>query len=471
VKKLFFLLQTLLIFTIAGYSQSQNHYHLDVTIDGLKDTTLLLGYHFGDKKFVTDTAQVDAKGHAIFSGDTLLHGGIYLIILPNKTYFEVLISDNQQFSLRANIDNPLKSLSFTNSDENNAFIEYQRFMVKMQDDSKKLSEEFKDAKSDTTLQNAVRKKMNKLNDEVEDYWNKLIDNYKGKFLGAIAKAMKPVDVPDANIPKENPKYDSLVWIHGYLYNKDHFFDNIDFSDARLLRTPLLENKMNTYFDRVIIPQPDSVTQAAINLVEKSRANKEMFQYVLSLLTNKFQSSERMGMDGVFVALAEKYYMQGEAWWADQSLIDKITERAKAIKPNMIGKVTPDLWLSDPKNKYHKLSDIKAKITVVFFWDPECSHCKVVTPKLKKTYDKYKDLGFEVYAVYTQGDEPKWVNYIDKNSLNWINVWDPTFSSNFRNLYDIYSTPVIYVLDANKKIIAKRISEETLEKILEEELKK
>ncbi len=77
----------------------------------------------------------------------------------------------------------------------------------------------------------------------------------------------------------------------------------------------------------------------------------------------------------------------------------------------------------------------------------------------------------MFAVYTQGDQPKWMDYITKNELNWINVWDPTFSSNFRNLYDIYATPVIYVLDKNKKILAKRISVDTLERILEEELKK
>jgi hypothetical protein len=60
--------------------------------------------------------------------------------------------------------------------------------------------------------------------------------------------------------------------------------------------------------------------------------------------------------------------------------------------------------------------------------------------------------------------------ISKNELTWINVWDPTFSSNFRNLYDIYSTPVIYVLDSGKKIIAKRISVETLESVLKQEFR-
>ena len=192
--------------------------------------------------------------------------------------------------------------------------------------------------------------------------------------------------------------------------------------------------------------------------------------MLSFLLNKFQTSERMGMDGVFVALSEKYYLSGQATWVDKKILDKIAERVAALKPNLIGNIAPDLWMPNPYSKYYRLSEIKAKITVVYFWDPDCGHCKKVTPELKKIYDKFKSKGLNVYAVFTQGDQPKWMDYISKNNLDWINVWDPTFSSNFRNLYDITSTPAIFVLDANKRIVLKRISAETLSQYLENELK-
>jgi hypothetical protein len=32
-------------------------------------------------------------------------------------------------------------------------------------------------------------------------------------------------------------------------------------------------------------------------------------------------------------------------------------------------------------------------------------------------------------------------------------------TDFKNIYDIYSTPVMYILDENKKILAKRIGVE------------
>ncbi|BDX39528.1 hypothetical protein CYCD_28830 [Tenuifilaceae bacterium CYCD] len=445
-------------------------YRIEVQVDGLKDTSLLLGYHLGDKKYVCDTARVDSKGLAVFTGDSLLKGGIYLVILPGKTYFELLVSDNQQFSVKTTKDNFQDNIKFLKSPENEAFLDYQRFMVDMQKRNKELSDQMKEALKDTVKSEELKNKLNDLNAEVVKYWDSVIEKHKGEFIAAIVKAMKNVDVPELAIPKDPKKYDSLQWAHSYQFNKLHYFDNIDFADSRLMRTPILEGKINTYFDRVLIPHPDSIIPQAIALVEKSKANREMFQYVLSLLSNKFITSERMGMDAVFVAIAEKYYLSGEAWWADQKMLDKFKERVTALKPNLIGKTAPDLWLPNPYGKYYRLSELKSKVVVVYFWDPDCGHCQKVTPELKKTYDKYKENGLEVYGVYTQGDQPKWMDYIEKKGMNWINVWDPTFSSNFRNLYDIYSTPVIYVLDSNKKIIIKRISVETLNQYLENELK-
>ncbi len=49
-----------------------------------------------------------------------------------------------------------------------------------------------------------------------------------------------------------------------------------------------------------------------------------------------------------------------------------------------------------------------------------------------------------------------MDYVNAHNLEWLNVWDPYNTSNFRNNYDIYSTPVIYLLNKDRKIVAKRI---------------
>ncbi len=445
-------------------------YRIEVQIEGLKDTTLLLGYHFGEKKYVQDTAKVNSSGIAVFQGDSTLKQGIYLIILPSKTYFEILVSDNQKFEVKTELNNLLEKLSFTNSKENSIFADYQRFMVEQQKAMTIYQSKYKTVTAKTDSVKIMQDKIKALDKKVNDYWNSIIVNNPNALISLIVKTMKVVEIPEFKIPGNAKNADSLKWVMGYHYNKVHFFDNIPLSDPRLLRTPILEGRLNAFFDRVLIPSPDSITPEAIKIIETSKANKEVFQYMLSYLVNKFQTSNIMGFDAVFVTLAEKYYLSGQAWWADKKILEKIQERVTALKPNLVGNQCPNLSLPDMAGVTRTISSLKAKITVVYFWDSSCSHCKKVTPALKKIYDKFKSKGFEVYAVYTQGNQPEVIEYISKNNLNWINVWDPALNSNFRNLFDIYSTPVIYVLDANKKIIAKRISEESLEKMLEQELK-
>jgi peroxiredoxin len=135
----------------------------------------------------------------------------------------------------------------------------------------------------------------------------------------------------------------------------------------------------------------------------------------------------------------------------------------------MGKQAPNITLQDSNGKYHSLYNVDAKYTVLCFWDPDCSHCKDAIPKLKKVYDVLKDKDVEVYAANTQIEEKKWKKFIHKHELDWINVWDPDFESNFRHTYDVQSTPKIYLLDEDKTIIGKQLDVNQVRKMLEREL--
>lgn len=459
-----------LILLVLSNTACAQGYRIEVKIDGVKDTTIMLGYHLSDKKYVADTTFINSNGYGVFEGDSLLLGGMYLVILPNRTYFDIIIGDDQRFSLSTNINNLVEDLKFTNSQENVAFSEYQRFMSEKQ---KRMGELRQILQGETDQSKADKKVIDEINDldkQVKLYWDKIIEENKGTFFATLIKSLKPVDVPDFQISPEISNPDSVRWIKGYRFNQEHFFDNIDLTDDRLLRTPFFLSRIDTYFDRVLLPVPDTLNKYVDFLVEKTKPNKKMYQYITSHLLTKFQSSNIMGMDAVFVHVAEKYYLSGEADWINDEIREKIQSRVADLKPNLVGEVAPNLKLADFNGKLHELHATKSRITVVYFWEPGCSHCKKVTPVLNEYYQKYKAKGFEVYAVYTQGEIDKWKEYITKNNLTWINVWDPNRQSLYHRLYDIYSTPIIYVLDKDKKIIAKRIPVESLERFLEDELK-
>ena len=185
------------------------------------------------------------------------------------------------------------------------------------------------------------------------------------------------------------------------------------------------------------------------------------------------------MDAVFVHMVEKYYINGECDWVKEKQLKKIIERANRISPNMIGKKPLNLEFKDTLDKYHSLYHLQAKYTLLFFYDPDCAHCKKEAPKVKEVCDSLVEAGIDikVFAVTTEFDIEKWKEFIKKTDVgNWINVGDiqfdeegnPVATSNWREQYDIHSTPVIYLLNKDKEIIAKRINDKQIVKIIERE---
>jgi peroxiredoxin len=170
----------------------------------------------------------------------------------------------------------------------------------------------------------------------------------------------------------------------------------------------------------------------------------------------------MGMDAVSVHLVDNYYAKGDAPWVDTTTLAKMKMEANKKRNLLIGKIAPNLYLPDTTNmRSVNMYDIKSKYTLLVFWDPDCGHCKKEIPQLAQVYPKLKPLGVTIYSIATIAEEERdhWKEFIRVNGLDFINVADYL---GYRTLYDISSTPVIYILDANKKIIAKRIGVDQLE---------
>ena len=69
------------------------------------------------------------------------------------------------------------------------------------------------------------------------------------------------------------------------------------------------------------------------------------------------------------------------------------------------------------------------------------------------------IDFKVFAVQTKDDFEVWRKFVVDKKLDFINVFDPIHLNNLKERFDIYSTPVIYILDKDKKIKAKRLGAE------------
>ena len=284
---------------IKPVSKSKEGYNITGNVIGLKDSTVMLAYYFGGKQYAVDTAVVN-NGSFTFTGNENLKGGIYLIVMSDNKYFDLIVSE-QHFSFTTDFDNLIGAMVFTNSIENPPFYNYLNFITKMQKEVTPLRQKIDLSKGDEKVE--LQKEIDKIDLEVKKYRKEFIKINDDKFFSKIVIATTEPIIPKA--PKDADKS------FQFRYYKKHFWDNIDFSDERMLRTPIFFNKMDQFLEKLTAKHPDSINISADILIENSRANKDIFQYVVSYITSTYERSKIMGMDAVFVHMVEKYYITNQ----------------------------------------------------------------------------------------------------------------------------------------------------------------
>jgi thiol-disulfide isomerase/thioredoxin len=463
MKNLIVLIFLFILASASAQQPEENGHRIEVNIPSLSDTTLILGHYYNQRMYVDDTTRIDSQGTAVFEDTESLPQGVYVVYLPSQSYFDLLIDADQNFNVTADTSNLVKSLQIEGAAQTKKFNDYKLFIIARQEEGRELQQQLQAQDPDSEEAAEIRTKLGAINQKVEDEWEKLLAENPESMLGIFIKGIQEIEVPQFEIEESVEKKDSLQRLKRYHYYRNHYFDNMDLSDARLLRTPFFTGKVENYFSSVVPQIPDTLLAESIKIIEQARPAPEMFRYLVSYLFNYANDSQIMGMDNLLVGIAEKYYLSGEADWADEEFMEKLETRVKELKPTLVGGMSHDLKMQSYTGEYHRLHEIVAPVTILVFWETDCGHCKTAIPKLHDLYqEKLQDMGIKVFAVYTQGDQPEWGEFIEENGLyDFINVWDPYRQSGFRENYDIRSTPTVFVLGEDKKIIGKRIAIEDL----------
>ncbi len=442
-------------------------YRIEVKINKFPEKVLYIGYPYGDKKYLADTAYINDQGTFVFEGDKSLDGGLYFIYSPDRVYFDFVVAE-PEFKLETDTLDLVGNMKVEGSLENEIFFDFQKFMLPRQKEANELGNDLRNA-TDETEKKKIQERLEQLTEEVTKKRNEIIQKYPDTFVVKFIKSTVNIEVPD---PPKNENGEPEDPAFAYHYYKTHFFDNIDFSDPRMLRTPVLQPKIEEYMEKLTVKHPDSIIASAITVIEKCKADKEVFRYCVVNLARKYETSNIMGMDAVFVKLAEKYYLSGDAYWADSTLIAKIKDRVDRIKPNILGKPAPKMVLLDTLMKPVSLYGLNGgEYFVIFFYDHDCGHCKKKAPVLRDLYNsKLKNMGVKVLFVDIKNDVEKWKQFVREKEIgNMINLADPYMKSNFRYEYNIATTPTIYILDKDKKILAKKLDVEQIGEFIDKQM--
>ncbi len=457
-------------------------YQYKFTVKGAaeKDTVYLANY-LGSQLYYNDTAFVDKSGTFTFKKKRNLDPGQFAVVLPGAKYFEIIINE-PSFTIKTDTADFVKHMVIEGSVENKVFYDYIAFLNTKRTEMVPLTEKYEKAEKDQEKE-AIQAQRVKIDSDVKAYQKNLASTHKNLLIGQMVALSLDIDVPDA--PKKDDGSIDSTW--GYYYLRDHYFDLVNLKNDALARTPSYHNKLEFFVSKIILQNPDTICKVTKQLTDKMNPNGDLFKYTVTHVTETYNKSNIMGMDAVFVCMADQYYLAGKAFWTDTARISKIRERVEAVRPTLLGKPSHPLALADTSHKkWNKLYDIKADFTVLVFWDPDCGHCKKEMPKLAELYSKTNGKDFGVYAV-SSDDTDKWKKFIIENKLTFTNVAVPSAirqdqdalyklitsgqtdlkSLNYHETFDVYSTPKVFVLDKDKKIIAKQIGIEQLEEILQQ----
>jgi len=446
-------------FTTAG---AQAGHDISITIKGYEQQELYLAYHLGDKQYIRDTVKVQADGTFHFKGEGVLEGGVYLVVMaPDNDFFQILVDDkNQQFSVVTQKDNSAEHMSFTGSEDNSLFYSYLGFINSRRPEAERLGKAISDASG--AEKSALQKEQEALNSSVIDFQRKLVADHPKTLTAAIIRANLPFDTPDFEGTEDE------IQRQRWRYTQQHYFDNVDLGDVRMLRTPFLFQRVDYFINKLQVQHPDTMALAVDYILERMKPAEESFKFFLVHYLNEYAKSKIVGMDAAYVHLVDKYYRTGVASWTEEESLKKILESADKLKPLLIGKTAPNIEMRKKDGSKVSLHEVDSDYTILYFWRYDCGHCKESTPFMKAFYEKFKDKGVKLFAVctkFTDEIEGCW-EYVDENGIqDWLHTVDPYHQSRFSKLYDIRSTPQIYVLDDKKEIISKRIGADQLEELM------
>lgn len=509
-------LQFLLLFTaslVTFFAPAQSAYDIKVNFKGCKDSTVYLARYFFDQMPITDSCKKIKDGKIEFKGDMPLDAGVYFLANQTRSsyYCQFIVDKNQKFSI--SFDGTAVASTLKSDDkENTLFFSYIKFMTTKSQElvNFKLAQRGK-SKADSAK--AVAEKQTAISNEMLAFDEDFRSKNKGTFVADLMTLK--ADKNAKTLPlAANGRPDS---VYQYYYYKNHYFDGLNWKDDRMLRTPFFANRLKDYFEHLVPQHPDSVIKELDKILMQCEPGSVMFNTLVGHFTYKYELNKSMSFDAmgksntfekVFIHLADKYIISGKTdGYYSAETIAKIKERVDILRNLLPGTKVQNLYMIDTADGakvlrmgfdtcrssesvthlynssievlrplFKPLYNVSAKYTLLVFWAADCGHCKTEVPKLYEDLKVFDGkVNYAVYAVQTKEEMlAGWKQFIiDKKLKGWIHVFDPIHLNNLKEQFDINATPVIYLLDKDKKIIAKKLAPEQAVEIIQklEEIEK
>jgi thiol-disulfide isomerase/thioredoxin len=368
--------------------------------------------------------------------------GMYrLSFNPDVFGFADFLFGQEDISLKFNPLNVSNSIEFLTSEENKTYINYLNETASMKQKLDSLQIAFfglKDKKQDKITIDLFAETLNIYTKTQSEYEKRT----EGKLANHFIKSARNYFAPTLfTSPQE------------YLNSvKQHYFDFINFEDNAMKNSNFFGEKAIEYVFYLNVSDDVQVQNALYKnavseVMQKVGENNEVKTEILTSLVYAFEQFQNMSIAGFVI---NEFYSKLPANFIDEALVDEMQSKIKLSIGNKAPEIT---WEENGEQK--KLSELNvADNYILIFWSTTCSHCLQEIPKLYEFTNGNTKM--HVVAVALE-DNKKEFEQFTKKLATWTNILGlEKWENEVAKEYQIELTPTYFILDKDKKIIAKPI---------------
>ncbi|MAZ93459.1 MAG: hypothetical protein CMF58_03495 [Lentimicrobiaceae bacterium] len=448
LRLLFIFLFFLSILSVNSQSNS-----ISGTISGLENQNVYLMRQMGERKTTVDTAITDLTGSFIFHMPESRSAGIYLIISgPGKAVELIYNYEDIQFTT-SEVEN-VDAIQIISSVENLIYYDYLSLKTDNLYKIKVLDAFIQSYPPNDKFYMEAINQYDFLRKQLNDRVDKLTTDNSLSIAAKFISTDRPI-IPDP----------TLNALEKDDYLKTHFFDNVDFSDSMLINSTVLTSKivgylsLNQKYAKSQEELEDLMLISIDTILKYTSSNQQVYEHVVDFLISGFES---IGFERGLEYIANANTLNDFCENTEQKL--NLQEKLELIKKLAIGQPAPEFKVKDINGIEIDLYAIEAETTVIVFWASWCQHCDEILPIINNYYQKGNKS--EVIAISIDDNEEVIKEWLSQNDFNWINIAElKGWHGAIIEEYGIVATPTVLVLDRDKKILAKPVRKENLERIL------
>lgn len=448
---------SIILLLTSAIAFSQENYKISVTFKELPEQKIIFTSFYGDKNAILDSAYTDKSGKVEFIRTENNPVGLYRLIINRNNHFD-LIWNHENVKLITHKDFHIDSMQVLQSKENSIYYEFLKYEYEAQNKLELLSSLVDFYPEDDEFYPKVIEKFSDLQLDRE----KNIDSIAAKHPKAYATRI----VKTYRTPYLSPELKGKERMD---YLKQHFFDEISYNDTSLIRSNAITNNIVSYLSLYSNRQltqhqlEDEFKKAVQVILLKADEEPVIYEFVMNYLLEGF---EKFKFENVLTYISENFAVPGTCENAERK--SQLQNRIEAYKKLAVGKTAPDISIPDTNDNKINFSEITKDYTLIIFWASWCPHCTKMLPALYKLYEDQDPEKWEVLAVSIDNDKSAWLDELRLHDFKWYNGSElKGWNSNIANDYNIYATPTMFLLDKNRKIIAKPLTVSELK----EDLKK